>query len=119
MSRRAALSIAALAFGACVVSPQIPGDLVMGTFQFAALREIPPTGGSACPYEELDAGVDGGGTNFSFSATFSQMHDTSQAWVSLNGAPREAVFDGQRVQSEAAGTRTLSSCGQPDGGCLP
>ncbi len=98
---------------ACIVGSQFPGDEVLGSFAFSA-SVLPPLAGEArCNYREMteDGGVDGGAlAGFSFPATVSRLRESGQTWLSLNGAARNATFDGGLLESPAEGVRRFDAC---------
>lgn len=57
------------------------------------------------------------GHGFDFAGTFSRFRDGGAVYLTLNGIPRDAGFDGQIVTSSHAASRTFKL---PDGGpCAP
>ncbi|MFL5358189.1 hypothetical protein [Archangium sp.] len=103
------LPVVAIAI-ACASEAVLPGDLVIGMFDFHAQADWPRTDCKA------DGGdftrlVDGG---FDFSGTFSRDSVDGGVWFSIDGFSRTATFDApsQRYVSTHRASAQIPSCGE-------
>jgi hypothetical protein len=98
--------------------PGFPGDEVMGVFAFTAHVTLLPDGSldpawqdclaQSPPINEIPT------ADFTFEGTFSRDRGSGAAWLTLNGVPRPAAFDGQYVTSSSTADRQFKAYG--DGG---
>lgn len=110
---------------ACSSSTSIPGNAVIGTFEFNALladggfmQAVYPDGGSqTVPIVAPDAGFYG----FTFSATLSFQTPKPPgfsffpAWVTAQNVSRDAGFDGQFLTYTAEAPRAFEQCSCGEG----
>jgi hypothetical protein len=100
------LILSALTLCGCPVEEGPPGDENMGLYQF---RAEPVS--FACGLPDVP------NNGFDFSGTFSRFRDGGPVFMTLNGIPRDAGFDGQIINSSHSAARTFNL---PDGGpCAP
>lgn len=79
--------------------PELPGDEVMGRFDFVAQPSV-----VACSLSEVTP------TELRFSVIYSRSADGTQYWTTLNGISETATFDGQYASSVRSADRIFPSC---------
>ena len=120
MTRGALLSlavlVAVLVLGGCPSStPAIPGSERMGTFDFTAQVVRQADGGLDPAWEDCSAKNPSINSNeapeddFTFQAIFSRDPSTNEAWITIGGISRKAVFDGQYVDSTFSADRQFQA----------
>lgn len=91
----------------CLTQDRPPGDEIMGTYGFHA-EWIPAP---FCGLPDIST------ASIDFAGTFSRFRDGGAVFLTLNGVPRDAGFDGQIATSTHAAARTFLL---PDSGsCAP
>jgi hypothetical protein len=92
-----------------VLEPNVtppPGDVRLGVFGFKATAlELK----CALP-NPVDGGAALSDAPFSFNATLTADSASTQAWLTLSLAPREATWDGKVFTSQASSSRVFTGC---------
>ena len=102
------MGLACLLLLGCPSAEKPPGDESLGSYGFHAqwISTEPP-----CQLPDISSAP------IDFVGTFTRFRDGGGIFLTLNGVPRDAGFDGQIITSTHSATRTFAL---PDGGsCAP
>lgn len=110
LQRLVLLSVPILVVAAvsCLSNSKVPGDQVLGTFRFDATIDWSRT---TCSQSDGGIVTIGDAGTLRFEGTYSRNDDGGGGYLTTQGFPRNAEYDGQRAVSEYRVAATLAGCG--------